>query len=53
MYLGPENKNIFLFPTEPEDIEDVISSMKTNKAVDPNSISINILKLSRKNFQNP
>ena len=33
LYLGTENKNIFLFPTEPEDIEDVISSMKTRQLI--------------------
>ena len=38
-FLGCENNNtIFLSPTLPEDIEDIISSMKTNNASDPNSI---------------
>ena len=38
-YIGLENKNtIFLSPKVPEDIEDLISSMKTNKASVPNSI---------------
>ena len=41
-YLGPENKNtVFLSPTVPENIEDIISSMKTNKASGPNSIPTN------------
>ena len=53
-YLGPENKNtIFLAPTVPEDIEDLISSMKTNKASGPNSIPTNILKLFKKEFSKP
>ena len=38
-YIDLENKNtIFLSPKVPEDIEDLISSMKTNKASVPNSI---------------
>ena len=45
-YLGRENKNtIFLSPTVPEDLEDLISSMKTKKESGPNSIPTNILKL--------
>ena len=48
-YLGRENNNtIFLSPTLPEDIEDLISSMKTNKASGPNSIPTKILKLFKK-----
>ena len=48
-YLGPENNNtIFLSPTLPEDIEDLISSMKKNKAIGPNSVPIKILKLFKK-----
>ena len=44
--LGHENSNtIFLSPTLPEDIEDLISSTKTNKASGPNSIPTKILKL--------
>ena len=50
-YLGYENSNtIFLSPTLPEDIEDLISSMKTNKASGPNSIQTKILKLFKKEF---
>ena len=53
-YLGPENNNtIFLSPTSPEDIEDLISSMKTNKASGPNSIPTKILKLFKKEFSKP
>ena len=53
-YLGPENKNtIFLSPTVPKDVEDLISSMKTNKASSPNSASTNILKLFKKEFSKP
>ena len=53
-YLGPETKNtIFLSPTVPEDAEDLISSMKTNKASGPNSIPTNILKLFKKEFLKP
>ena len=53
-YLGRENNNtIFLSPTLPEDIEDLISSMKTNKASGPNSISSKILKLFKKEFSKP
>ena len=53
-YLGPENKNtIFLSPTVPEDVEDLISSIKTNKASCPNSISTNILKKFKKEFSKP
>ena len=53
-YLGHENSNtIFLSPTLPEDIEDLISSMKTNKASGPNSIPTKILKLFKKEFSKP
>ena len=53
-YLGHKNNNtIFLSPTLPEDIEDLISSMKTNKASGPNSIPTKILKLFRKEFSKP
>ena len=55
-YHDPENNNtIFLSPTGPEDIEDLISLMKTNTTSGPNSISISIsisLTYSRKNFEN-
>ena len=45
-YLGHENSNtIFLSPTLPDDIEDLISSMKTDKASGANSIPTKILKL--------
>ena len=48
-YLGHENKStIFLSPTLPKDIENLISSMKTNKAIDPNSIPTKILKSFKK-----
>ena len=53
-YLGPETKNtIFLSPTVPEDVEDLISSMKTNKASGSNSIPTNISKLFKKEFSKP
>ena len=53
-YLGSENNDvIFLSPTLPEDIEDLISSMKTNKACSLNSIPTKILKLFKKEFSNP
>ena len=53
-YLCPGNKNtIFLSPTVLEDGEDLISSMKTNKTSDPNSIPTNILKLSKKEYSKP
>ena len=49
IFLGPENKNtIFLSPTVPEDVEDLISSMRTNQASAPNSIPTNILKQFKK-----
>ena len=52
--LGHENSNtIFLSPTLPEDIEDLISSTKTNKASGPNSIPTKILKLFKKEFLKP
>ena len=51
-YLGPENKNFFS-PTVAEDVEDLISSMKTNKASNPISIPTNILKLFKKEFSKP
>ena len=48
-YLGHENKNtIFLSPTLPKDIENLISSVKINKAIDPNSIPTKILKSFKK-----
>ena len=53
-YFGPETKNtIFFSPTVPEDVECLISSMKTNKASGPNSIPTNILKLFKKEFSKP
>ena len=53
-YLGHENSNIiFLSPTLPQDTEDLISSMKTNKAIGPNSIPTKILKLFKKEFSKP
>ena len=53
-YLGHENSNtIFLSPTLPDDIEDLISSMKTNRASGPNSIATKILKLFKKVFSKP
>ena len=51
MVLKP--KTIFLSPTVPEDVEDLISSMKTNKTSGPNSIPTNILKLFKKEFSIP
>ena len=51
-YLGPENK-IFFSPTVAEDVEDLISSMKTSKASNPISIPTNILKLFKKEFSKP
>ena len=53
-YVGPGNKNtIFLSLTVPEDVEDLISLMKTIKASGPNSIPTNILKLFKKEFSKP
>ena len=48
-YHDPENNNtIFLSPTGLEDIEDLISLMKTNTTSGPNSISTNIFNLFKK-----
>ena len=53
-YPGHENSNtIFLSPTLPEDMGDLINSMKTNKASGPNSIPTKILKLFKKEFSKP
>ena len=53
-YLSPENNNtISLSPTLPEDMEDLISSMKTNKASGSNSIPTKILNLFKKEFSKP
>ena len=53
LYLGHENSNtIFLSPTLPEDTEDLISSMKTDKASGTNSIPTKILKF-KKEFSKP
>ena len=53
-YLGPGNKStIFLSPKVPEDVEGLITPMKTNKASGPNSIPTNILKLFKKEFSKP
>ena len=53
-YLGRENNNtIFLSPTLPEDTEDRISSLKTNKANGPSNIPTKILKLFKKEFSKP
>ena len=43
---------IFLSPTLPEDTEDLISSMKTDKASGTNSIPTKILKF-KKEFSKP
>ena len=52
-YLGHENSNTIFFSwTLPEDIKDLISSMKTSKASGPNSISIKSWNYSKRNFQN-
>ena len=49
-----ENSNtIFLSPTIPEETEDLISSMKSNKASGQNSIPTKILKLFKKGFSKP
>ena len=49
-YLGSENNNtIFLSPTLPEDIEDLISSLETTKASGPNSVTTKIFS----NFNYP
>ena len=53
-YLGHENNNIIFFsPTVPEDIEDLMKSMKTNKASGPNNILTKILELFKKEFSKP
>ena len=53
-YPGHENSNtMFLSPTLPEDMGDLINSMKTNKASGPNSIPTKILKLFKKEFSKP
>ena len=44
---------ISLSPAVPEDVEDLINSMKTNKASGPNSIPTDILKLFKKEFSKP
>ena len=44
------NNSIFLSPMLLEDIENLICSMKTNKASGPNIIPINIFKLFKKEF---
>ena len=54
LILAHENDNtLFLSPTLPQDIEDLINSMKTNKASGPNSIPTKILKLFKKEFSKP
>ena len=45
-----KQKHNFSFSIVPEDVEDLISSMKTNKASGPNNIPTNILKLFKKEF---
>ena len=53
-YLGPDNNNtIVLSPNLPEDIKDLITSMKTSKASGPNSIPTKILKSFKKEFSKP
>ena len=53
-YLGPENKNIiFLSPIVPEEVEDLISSMKKIKQVVQIVYQAISWNYSRKNFQNP
>ena len=50
-YLGPNNNNtIVVSPNLPEDIKDLITSMKKSKASGPNSIPTKILKLFKKEF---
>ena len=53
-YLGRENNNtVFLSPTLPEDTEDRVSLLKTNKANGPSSIPTKFLKLFKKEFSKP
>ena len=44
------NISFFVSPTDKTEIEDVISSLDSNKSVGPNSIPIKILKLLKKNI---
>ena len=56
LHCGQENKNtILLSPAIHEDVQYLISSMKTNKAIGPNRFQIgsNILKLFKKEFSKP
>ena len=41
----PESNSFAVFPTTREEIEDIISSLKTGKATGPSSIPIDILKV--------
>ena len=51
LYLDPKNnKKHFLSPTVPEDLENVISPIKTNAASDPNSIPNNFFQLLKEKF---
>ena len=52
-HLGPENNTNFIFPTVPENIEDLISSMKTSTASSSKSIPSNIFKLFKKELSKP
>ena len=53
-YLSPEKKNtIFLSPTVPKEVEDLVSSMKKTKQVVQIVYQPISWNYSRKNFQNP
>ena len=50
---NPNANSLFLHPTDPKEIEDVIKYFKPQKAVGPNSISPKILKDYRKQVSEP
>ena len=53
-YLGPmKGNNMFLTPTTPDAIEDLIRNMEVNKAVGQKSIPTNILKDYKSRFSKP
>lgn len=52
-YLKNSNENTFLSTTTKEDVEDILSTIKTNKAAGPGSVPTRILKDFKKCLSNP
>jgi len=53
-FLNNQNENsFFINPTDPQEIEDIISQLQSSKATGPNSLPTNILKEIKKHISKP